>query len=352
MVACGESVSDASLTGFVADYTTKDLILYALAVGFGSGEKEKHAELRYLYEGHVGGFSAVPSFPLVLPFWADRPTGTSANIKTFPPPMMKNMGVLPRKFLRAEHKPADNLPVIHTSQSITWHRPVPTPKQRTGGSVRTKLSSRILSVAPKSIGTFITSETRITSSESLIICTLQSTNLVLGMPSDDVIAFGKTSRRKRQRQSVFKQTLVFEWTYKTLPSQALLYRMASSDTNAIHVEHSERAASLVGTSKRPLLHGLCTLGIAVRGIMTFLRESDGVEYEFNLLEADFTKPGSVGDSLMVRLWESETVSPHKASTHQRKLSFKVLNSETGDTVVDSGLVQVTRTNLLQTQARL
>jgi acyl dehydratase len=129
--------------------------------------------------------------------------------------------------------------------------------------------------------------------------------------------------------------------------------MATADTNAIHVEHSEHAAaSLVGTSKRPLLHGLCTLGIAVRGIMTFLREPDGVEYEFNTLEADFAKPVYVGDCLMVRLWESETVSPHKASTYQRILSFKVLNSETGDTVVDHGMAQVTRTNLLQTQAKL
>jgi hypothetical protein len=61
------SHSDASLSAFVAEYTAKDLILYALAIGFGSSDKHEKDELQFLYENHPH-FSAVPTFPLVLIF--------------------------------------------------------------------------------------------------------------------------------------------------------------------------------------------------------------------------------------------------------------------------------------------
>jgi len=334
-----DCASDAPLTGFVAEYTTKDLILYALAVGFGSSENDQDDDLRYLFELH-SSFSAVPTFSLVLPFWADQSIGISAAVKPFPPPMMKAMGVLPKQFLRTE-LPAD-LPVIHTSQTITWHRPIPIP---TGDSpIQTNLTSRILSVVPKSVGTFVTSETQILSSGGSLLSTLESTSLLLGVPPKDVIPCGRPNR-KRQRHSLENHTLVFEWTYRTVPTQALLYRMASGDSNIIHVDSS--SVSLVGTSKRPLLHGLCTLGIALRVIMKYLRETGG-DFQFTRLEADFTKPAFVSDCLTVRIWKED--SQDKTFTH-KVLLFKVLNFESDDVVVDNGAVTVNQIKKANGQAR-
>jgi acyl dehydratase len=320
---------------FVAEYTTKDLILYALAIGFGSSEEE----ISYVFEKH-SSFSAVPSFSLVLPFWADKSLGNSQTIKPFPPPMIKAVGLLPTDHVRTKSVPK-NLPVIHTSQSITWHRPVPIPTE--GSAIQTHLMSRIISVVPKSVGTFVTSETHIKLNES-VICNMQSTNLLLGMPPEDVIPFG-TQPNKRQRNSLLmSKSPVFEWAYSTIPIQALLYRMASGDSNIIHVDSS--SVSLGGDPKRPLLHGLCTLGIAVRGIMKYLRVTGG-GFQFKRLDVVFTKPVFVGDVLMIRIWEDATREVHINDT---RLVFQVLNSDSGDLVIDHGIVCIDQTGM--TRARL
>jgi hypothetical protein len=73
------SHSNASSSAFVAEYTAKELILYALAIGFGSSEKHERDELKFIYENYVH-FSAVATFPLILPFWANRTRGTSQGI--------------------------------------------------------------------------------------------------------------------------------------------------------------------------------------------------------------------------------------------------------------------------------
>jgi acyl dehydratase len=350
------SHSNASSSAFVAEYTAKDLILYALAIGFGSSEKHERDELKFIYENHVH-FSAVETFPLILPFWANRTRGTSQGIQPFPPPMLKSMGILPKKFLRADMPP--DLPVIQTSQSIKWYRPLPVPRIRNNGnspvdeSIKANLVARTISIVPKSIGTFVTAETDIACNGSLI-CTLLSTNLVLGMSPDDVIPYEPAVTRKQYRipSKLRNVAPVFEWRYQTIPAQALLYRIASGDSNVIHVDAS--AVPLRGdeASTQPLLHGLCTLGIAVRAIMQYLT-SFSCTFSLTQLDLQFTKPVFVGDRLVVHIWD-DTINKEAVVTTQKALSFIVLNYETGDIVVDHGLVMVnqSRESNVQAQARL
>lgn len=336
------SYSNVSSSAFVAEYTAKDLILYSLAIGFGSSEKHERDELKFLYENH-SHFSAVETFPLILPFWANRTLGTSQGIQSFPPPMLKSMGILPKKFLRAEMPP--DLPVIHTSQSITWHRPLPVPRIRKNGnspvdeSIKANLNSRVISIAPKSIGTFVTTETDIGCNGSLI-CTLMSTNLLLGLSPDDVIPYEPAVTRKQCRISskVRNAPPVFEWKYKTIPTQALLYRIASGDTNVIHVDASTIPQLGGEAPMRPLLHGLCTLGIAVRAILQYLRSS-GYTFSLTQLDLQFTKPVFVGDRLAVHIWD-DAIRNEAVVTTQKALSFILVNDETGDIVVDFGFAMV------------
>lgn len=334
------SSSQASVADFTAEYTSKDLILYAIALGFGSDEKDQD-ELVYLFEQHRK-FQAVPSFPLILPFWADKSNASFSDIKSFPPSMMKAVGVLPRKFLRRQSTNPETLPVIQTSQRITWHRPVPKRQKLGDSSIQTKLSSRILSVAPKSVGTFVTNETQIWAAKEessfSLLCTMQNTNLVLGMPSNDVIAYGRTPTKRPQQPFMFSQTPTFEWTYKTRANQALLYRVASGDSNTIHVVTDAKTRSLTRDYTRPLLHGLCTLGIAVRGILKFLRESSRGNCEFVRMEANFTNPVLVGDCLKLKVWQ---VALHKhANCNHGLLHFQVWDSDAESIAIDQGLVEV------------
>lgn len=347
------SHSDASSSAFVAEYTAKDLILYALAIGFGSSDKHEKDELQFLYENHPQ-FSAVPTFPLVLIFWANRTRGTSQGIQSFPPPMLKSMGILPEKFLRA--KMPSNLPVIHTAQSITWHRSLPMPRIRKNGdspvdeSIKANLSARIILIAPKSIGTVVVTETDIRCSASSI-CTLQSTNLVLGMLPEDVIPYEAAVTRKKYRipSELRKKTPLFRWRYTTVATQALFYRLVSGDSNVIHVDASSVPRMSGDALTRPLLHGLCTLGIAVRAIMKYL---NGCTFSFAQLESQFTKPVLVGDRLCVHIWGD--IIQNEEIVTKRELWFMVFNDEMGDVVVDHGIaiVNQSRESNAQTQARL
>jgi acyl dehydratase len=327
---------NSSMDVFYASYNAKDVILYALAVGFGSDPERCEKDLRYLYEEQSDpNFSVVPTFCLALTFLADKGSGfTSSGIPSFPPPLMKSMGVLPRRFLRSEIS-LDDFPVLHTWQSISFHRDVPTPGS---GSVKTTLEGKFISVAPKSVGTFVTSETSVClpneHGPGRSLCTMQSTALVLGVSSEDVVTFDSgITRRTMYRPASSSQTVLFEAEYTVPSSQALLYRLVSGDSNKIHVD-----ASLVPMldSQRPLLHGLCTLGIAMRFILQW--SNDNYKHShIRHLEARFSKPVFIGDRISVKVW-----SVNDTAECVKQLAFIVRNIDTGDIVVDKGCAVIER----------
>jgi len=74
--------------------------------------------------------------------------------------------------------------------------------------------------------------------------------------------------------------------FRTSADQALRYR-ETGDVNPMH--HDPKFARLAGFD-RPILHGLCTLGITVRG------------KEFTELHARFTAPVFPGDELRIEHW--------------------------------------------------
>jgi acyl dehydratase len=86
----------------------------------------------------------------------------------------------------------------------------------------------------------------------------------------------------------------FELAIPTRPEQSLLYRLMG-DLNLVHARPEDaRAAGF----ERPILHGLCTYGIAARAA---LRELAGDQPErFRALEVRFAKPVYPGETLIVR----------------------------------------------------
>ncbi|SDM68616.1 N-terminal half of MaoC dehydratase [Lentzea albidocapillata subsp. violacea] len=74
--------------------------------------------------------------------------------------------------------------------------------------------------------------------------------------------------------------------FQTTENQALRYR-ETGDVNPMH--HDAEFARRAGFAK-PILHGLCTLGITVRGL------------DFTELHARFTAPVTPGDELRIERW--------------------------------------------------
>jgi acyl dehydratase len=373
-----------SMEEFGVAYTIKDLILYALAIGFGSSNNDNkegaavlaEEELRFLYERHPS-FVAVPTFCLSLAFWAGRGAyARTIGLPPFPPATMAE--ILPRRLVKGDLD-ISSFPLIHTWQSVVWHQSLPVPNEESRGRsdarrdsvIRTKLGLRTIAVQPKSIGTFVTTETIVTliaddvptgnaptksQNQTMLLCTMQSTALILGAPRDQIMLYNDelspllTSRPKIPDS----RPPLLEWTIPISSDQALLYRLASGDTNHIHVDDS--TSQMLGSAKKaPLLHGLCTLGIAYRALSTVINTKKGETVR--KLEAKFTQPVFVGDVMCVKIWKSEhnhrdfipfNSASGKESFHStRHYVFVVCNQETGATVIDCGSAEIGSTPITE-----
>ncbi|QIM72312.1 MaoC family dehydratase [Bordetella trematum] len=85
---------------------------------------------------------------------------------------------------------------------------------------------------------------------------------------------------------------------RTLPQQALLYRL-NGDMNPLHADPAVAAAA---GFDRPILHGLCTYGLAARAVMQCFGGQAGAE-RLARLDVRFSQPVFPGERLRVRLWQ-------------------------------------------------
>ncbi len=91
----------------------------------------------------------------------------------------------------------------------------------------------------------------------------------------------------------------FSFSYKVAENQAALYRL-SGDLNPLHVDP---AAAKRGGFDRPILHGLCTYGIATRSlVMGPLNGDVGRLKEF---KARFSSSVYPGDTLTTESWKTD-----------------------------------------------
>ncbi len=91
----------------------------------------------------------------------------------------------------------------------------------------------------------------------------------------------------------------FQVTYTTSPEQAALYRL-SGDKNPLHIDpHFARKAGF----DRPILHGLCTFGMAGRAVLHRLCGSD--PNRFKALSARFTDVVFPGETLITEGWKRD-----------------------------------------------
>lgn len=109
----------------------------------------------------------------------------------------------------------------------------------------------------------------------------------------------------------------------TAPSAALLYRL-NGDDNPLHVDPG--AARAAGFD-RPILHGLCSYGMAGRALLSACCDDDPAR--LHGLALRFSAPFLPGETLLVDLW------PRGQRVH-----FQARSAERGTVVLSHGLADI------------
>ena len=265
-------------------YSAKDCMLYALGVGMGSDPLDEDC-LRFVYEEDI---KVLPSQSVMMAhpgFWAkENDTGL------------------------------DWVQVLQLGQEIIMHQPFPSE-----GTVEAR--TRITQVVDKGkrVGAFIVSDRVVRDvATGEDICTLVTTILARGNGG-----FGG-ERRSTPKTDVIPNTdpdIVCD--LPTLPQQALLYRL-SGDTNPLHV--SPTVARNAGF-KAPILHGLCTLGVATHALVKSCCEYD--TSRFKRMRLRFSAPVYPGETIRTEIWNGG-----------REIAFRCKSLEQDKVVINNGYLQV------------
>lgn len=189
-------------------WSEKDAILYALACGARAGD------LDLVYERDL---RTLPGLSAALGLWAVERCG--------------DLGIYDRK------------KSLHVSQGIEIHAPLP-------ASARLAARGRVTGVWDKGKATIIDIE---------VVCEIFTVTYSIFLPGIGGWG-GQNAPAAASTDAAVELVPVAE--YQTSPEQAVLYRL-TGDLHPVHVD--VEVAKGYGFD-RPILHGLCTLGIALRAL--------------------------------------------------------------------------------------
>jgi 3-hydroxyacyl-CoA dehydrogenase/3a,7a,12a-trihydroxy-5b-cholest-24-enoyl-CoA hydratase len=248
-------------------YDERDLSLYALGVG-AAADPGDDEELRYVYEMHGKGFTALPTYAVI-------PALT---------------GVM-NAFRDGQNAPGLNYGLdrlLHGEQYTELRRPLP-PKAR--------LSHRtwVKDIFDKGKNAFVVMAIETTDDSGEVLAYNELGAVIRGAGG-----WGGDRGPASDINTPPDRAPDFSRDEKIGPNQALLYRL-SGDWNPLHVDQG--FASAFGFPK-PILHGLCTFGYAARHALHAL----GVDpRKFKSIKVRFAESVYPGETLHTEIWrESET----------------------------------------------
>lgn len=213
-------------------YDHDDVILYALALGAGSDPLDA-AGLAYVYESAAGGLRTVPSMAASL---------------AFPPPWGRDPEI-----------GADWRRVMHVEQRIEFHREL-------AAQADVHAQARVVRVTDKgaSKGALVQSErTLVDQATGLALADITMVSLARG-DGGCGDAERENARILDELPGVPQRQADSTTDIDTSIQAALLYRL-SGDRNPLH---ADPAAARAAGFDRPILHGLCTFGIACHQVVS------------------------------------------------------------------------------------
>lgn len=244
-------------------YTEKDAILYALALGYGSDPGDPR-QLSYVYER---GLKVVPTFANVLchpGFWISDPrTGIDAT--------------------RA----------VHGEQRVRLHAPLP-PR----GCVRGE--TRVLDIVDKGKGkgALLVFQRQLFDDETgTLLATIEQHTLCRGDGGFSGAEPSPSPRGNVQSSPTRPADVVVEMP--VLPQAALVYRL-SADPNPLHADPQ---VALAAGFPRPILHGMCTFGMACRALVQAC--AGDVPTRLASMSGRFSAPMFPGEVLRIEIWRED-----------------------------------------------
>ena len=208
-------------------YSERDAILYALGLGYGQDPTHED-ELRYVHEEHAQGLRVVPSLAVVLGG--------------------------PGAWMRDPRTGIDWVRSLHGEQGLVMHAPLPASATVIG-------RNRVVDIVDKGPGKgalLMLERDIVDAATGQLIATRTATSFLRG---DGGCGAPGVARARPEPVPSRSPDATVEIT--TRPETALIYRL-SGDYNPVHA--SPAVARKAGF-ERPILHGLCTFGIACRALI-------------------------------------------------------------------------------------
>lgn len=252
-------------------YTDADTMLYALSVGMGTDPLDAR-ELPYVYE-------------------QGEPLKTMPTLATVLVPEMFPVGL-----------GWDYSQILHSEQRLRLYRPLPP-------AADLLINKRVVDAfdrGPK-LGALILleAEGRLASDDTVLF-TMGCSIVARGDGGfDGPRGKGIPPHRPPRREPDLSSDI------PTREDQALLYRL-TGDRNPLHADPAR--AKTVGF-ERPILHGLCTFGVACKAVLQTI-----CDYDYTLIQefdARFSAPVLPGDTITTDMWQEGNVVSFVCSVKDR-----------------------------------
>lgn len=268
----------------IFEYKARDAIIYALGIG---ATTKNH--LKYLYENHEDH--------QVFPTFVVAPGLLANSLSDWP-------GV-----------PFDLTRILHGEQYIEIFEPLPS-----DGQLRSE--TRVSEILDKGTGANILADiTTYDNNTGKKLSFQQFGTFQVGSGN-----FGgkRTSEAERKAEPIPKRQPDRVVEEKVSVDQAALYRMGSGDLNPLHIDPT--FAKMSGF-KEPILHGLCSMGFAVRQVVDTFANGDGAQLK--AVKVRFSSPVIPGQTLQTEMWKENT-----------RIHFQTKVKETGKVVISNGYVDL------------
>ena len=181
----------------------------------------------------------------------------------------------------------DEFLILHAGQSVTVHAPLPP-------SAAVVCSFRIRDIFDKGAGrgAVIVAEARLREKTSgAPLCTNVWTSYARGEGG-----FGGERGPRTPVIAIPERAPDRQISTTTTAAHPLFYQLLG-DTNSVHIDPD---AARRGGFDRPIMHGLCTYGIACRAIVVGICDHD--PSRIRQLDAQFTAPVFPGETIVTSLW--------------------------------------------------
>lgn len=231
-------------------YTERDVMLYALGVGCG------REELPFVYEKDL---KVLPTFAVIASF-----------------PAMMNLGGAMR---------VNPAMVLHGEQAIALKAPIPT-----RGTLTT--TPTVTAMYDKGKGAVVVVETDTVNEQGTLLFHNTAAIFIRGEGG-----FGGERGPSGARNVPPDRKPDKTVSYTTLPQQALVYRL-SGDMNPLHADPD---FAKLGGFDVPILHGLCSYGLAGRAVLEAFCGNDPAR--FRGFEVRFAGVVFPGETLTTDMWD-------------------------------------------------